>query len=251
MTNRLEIVLPHQQIFMTQFGVLEAENPHLRLVASKEALYISGKNFALENRDFFTLHVNNQFHLNDSFIDAFLAENQHIKPEFILPGKIIINMLTPEMIAAFSALIIAGMVVWNRNSKKGRIYDGTARFDIEINRETYIEKQRRAPDFSFVSFDKITREKLNQSTYIQGSPSFCGEIVSQKHQLKVNLQKMREVWMASGTEIGLVICPYRKKYYLFDHSVHYSIHDFSKTFRHSQLPGLELDFAALLEEIND
>jgi len=154
MTNRLEIVLPHQQIFMTQFGVLEAENPHLRLIASKEALYISGKNFALENRDFFTLHVNNQFHLNDSFIDAFLAENQHIKPEFILPGKIIINMLTPEMIAAFSMAIGAILFIWNRSSKKGRIYDGTARFDIEINRETYIEKQRRAPDFSFVSLHR-------------------------------------------------------------------------------------------------
>ncbi len=245
----IEIVIPEIESLKLFLDELQELNLHLHFDTEKNKLLLSGKNFDIHSKDFFEINLHQQFQLNDSFIDAFLAENQHIKPEFILPGKIIINMLTPEMIAAFSMAIGAILFIWNRSSKKGRIYDGTARFDIEINRETYIEKQRRAPDFSFVSFDKITREKLNQSTYIQGSPSFCGEIVSQKHQLKVNLQKMREVWMASGTEIGLVICPYRKKYYLFDHSVHYSIHDFSKTFRHSQLPGLVLDFAALLEEV--
>jgi hypothetical protein len=230
---------------------LAIQNPHLQLGFENGILEIQGRKQRLENLDFFCLNMPFKGTIDDIFIDNFTESNTHIKPEFILPDKIIINMLTPEMIAAFSALIVTGLVLWNRTGKKGRVYDGTARYDIEVSNNSTIEKQKRAPDFSYIAFEKLAKEKLNQAIYIQGSPTFCGEILSQKHQLKANLDKMRDVWMAAGTDLCIVVCPYRKKYYVFDPSLHYKIVDFSQSFKNDLLPGLEINFSSLLDEVND
>ena len=251
MQTQVKIELPDYFPQAEKIELLSAFNPHLRFqFDEKTGFCVKGKKQNLNEKDFFTLKLPFQYTDYKVFIKDFIELNPDLKPEFILPDKIIINMLTPEMIAAFTMAIGAVLFMWNRSQKKGRVYDGTARYDIDVSKGEIIEKQHRAPDFSYIDFEKIAKEKLNKATYIAGSPTFCGEILSQKHQLRANLKKMREVWMASGTELGVVVCPYRRKYYVFDHNLHYKIHDFSETFRHDLLAGLELNFGELLDEIS-
>jgi hypothetical protein len=59
-------------------------------------------------------------------------------------------------------------------------------------------------------------------------------------------------WMPAGTEIGLVVCPYREEYYLFEKGkAEYKTVSFSQKFTHQQLPDLEIDFAQHLKEAKE
>ncbi len=79
---------------------------------------------------------------------------------------------------------------------------------------------------------------------------FCIEVVSSpKNGLKQTLQKMQKVWIANGTEIGLVVDPFGKKYYLFEiERQGYETIDFEKLFTQPKLKNLSLDFESFWKE---
>lgn len=106
----------------------------------------------------------------------------------------------------------------------------------------------RLPDVSFILYEKFSKQVLDEK-YELGAPTLCIEVVSHKNSLKQDLEKMKEDWMRAGTEIGLVVCPHRKKYYLFEKGkAAYQTLAFSKPFRHDLLFELTLDFSLLLKE---
>ncbi len=81
-------------------------------------------------------------------------------------------------------------------------------------------------------------------------PFFIIEVVSSKYSLQIDLCKMKKYWVSAGTQIGIVVCPFRQKYYLFEKDKdEYTELPFSQLFTHDKLPHLEINFADLLEEV--
>jgi hypothetical protein len=60
---------------------------------------------------------------------------------------------------------------------------------------------------------------------------------------------MQNDWMPEGTDIGLVVDQFGKKYYMFEKGITGQREiDFAIPFKHSQLPDLMLDFGDLLKQ---
>ena len=98
----------------------------------------------------------------------------------------------------------------------------------------------------------LVGEVYDQKGFIKANPFFIIEVVSNKNSLQQDLRKMAQVWIPAGTQVGLVVCPYRKEYYLFDkQNEKYTAFNFSKKFTHDKLSHLEIDFAQLLKEAEE
>jgi Uma2 family endonuclease len=96
--------------------------------------------------------------------------------------------------------------------------------------------------------EEQTEKALAEKTkFINFAPFFCVEVVSApKNGLKQSLEKMKNIWMENGTEIGLVLDPFGKNYYLFEaKKASFEKISFQKAFKHSKLKGLVMNFDAL------
>jgi Uma2 family endonuclease len=83
-------------------------------------------------------------------------------------------------------------------------------------------------------------------------PTFCIEIVSAPAGLKKDLEKMKNDWMAAGTELGMVIDPFSKKYYIFEQGKEgFEQWTFDQNFGHELLPDLNIDLEKLWKEATE
>ena len=156
--------------------------------------------------------------------------------------KIQITMGTVGFISAFTATILAIVVFWNQKKKFGKTFDAQADFIMP-------EGNHKIPDVALVKF---TEKLYDDRGFVAASPFLAIEVISQKHGLQHDLRKMTEHWIASGTRIGLVIDPYREQYHKFEPEVEtYQTYPFSEPFTHPQLPGLEIDFAQILQSAKE
>ena len=211
-------------------------------------IVITEKDFSFDDIDFLEILTPESVVISEEIFEELCQINDNIKIELNPDSKIILTMLTPELIAAFTLLIGTTLVIWNRRVKKGRAFDATARFDLSDGEIT----KHRAPDVSYVAFEKATKEFLAENKFIKIAPTFCIEIVSSKYGLKQNLRRMQDDWMAAGTEVGLVVCPYREKYYLFEKDIkNYQEFNFYVPFVHDILKGLSVNFGELLDEAKE
>ena len=167
--------------------------------------------------------------------------------------KIYLRMGTFGIISAITAVIMASFVVWAQKYKNGRIYTEEGEYKFEREDETG-EKQiiRRKPDISYISYDDVPEEEQNRwnKQYITTPATLAVEIVSSHRSLPKELKKMREVWMKYGTKLGLVICPFSKKIYVFEKDKEgYTEQSIYEKFTHELLPGYEGDFSMYIDEV--
>lgn len=238
----IELQIPNTMVFTPeQIRQMVSLNPEIHLEFINTFISISEREFPFSERDFFRLIFPFKVQLEDLYkIDEL---NQHLKLEGDEEG-VIINMGTWGLIGAFTAAILITVGLWNRRMKLGRVFDSSTNHDLETNGK----KKFRVPDVSFIAYQKFTSKVLD-SEYRLGSPTLCIEVVSRKESLSDDLKKMESEWMNGGTEIGLVVCPHRQKYYIFrTNRSGYETISFQVPFTHEKLPELVLDFAALLRE---
>ncbi|MCB1160963.1 MAG: Uma2 family endonuclease [Leptospiraceae bacterium] len=214
-------------------------NPGISLQLAQNTLFIEEKELHFSGMDFFPLHLPFKMKEQEMFTISELNSNLRLEMD---EEAIIINMGTLGLISAFTAAILITIGIWNRKKKLGKVFDAQSGHDMLVNGK----KIHRMPDIAF-HLNEVFKEKTLD--YRLGFPFFCIEVVSNKKSLKQDLRKMANDWMAAGTEIGLVVCPHREKYYLFEKDVTgYKTYGFSIVFTHSKLPELHIDFAAILEE---
>ena len=244
MEEQKEMILFHCPVaWLEDEAAWQQENVHLAMVHT-EAQQVR----LLADTESVTL-LHSPTAISKTVLQELVDLNDHLKLEFESPNKIYIQMLTPEMISTFTLAIGAILFLWNRKNKNGRVYDATARYDLIVKQGEQESKQSRAPDFSYVAFSQKAREELNEARFIESAPTLCGEIVSHESQLNASIKKMQDTWMAADTKIGIVVCPYRQLYYVFDHSTTYQSYSFAKSFSHSAFPELEINFQELLDEV--
>lgn len=172
---------------------------------------------------------------------------------FEQPGNhsILLKMGIFDTIAIITATITASLVLWAKISKKGRVRSENGEYHLDKTRKPDEKGGVFMADVSYISYEKASEEE--QKSW-QGRapipPSLSIEIVSSKYGLKPALRKMQDVWMHYGTELGVVICPFAKKYFVFENDIpgyeEYSIYD---VFTHALLPGYEGDFSEYADEI--
>jgi Uma2 family endonuclease len=245
MMNVIELHIPPDVRFNhIHIEKMNSLNPGLSLEFSDSCIRISEGGLQFSSMDFFRLWM--PFDIQEDVLFKIGELNQHLKLEGDKKG-VIINMGTLSLIGAFTAAILGTLYIWNRKMKKGRVFDSSTGHDMQ----TEDGKIHRIPDVSFISYQKFSA-KVIDFTYRAGSPTLCIEVVSNKKSLKQNLEKMEQDWMNGGAEIGLVVCPHRKKYYVFESKQNgYKTVSFSKPFTHTLLPELILDFDALLQEAKE
>lgn len=240
--NMIELQFPTNKMFTPKtIEDMVSLNPGLILQFTGSSVIISEGDLQFSSMDFFKLLL--PFKMQEKDLYRIGELNQHLKLEG-QEKEIIINMGTTILIGAFTAAILVTIGIWNRKMKLGRVADSSTGHDIQ----TKDGKKHRIPDVSFIAYKNFTSKVLD-SSYRVSSPTLCIEVVSNKDSLNQDLEKMETDWMQGGTEIGLVVCPYRKNYYVFEiGQKDYKTISFSKPFTHKLLSELILDFDALLLE---
>ncbi|MCP5498880.1 MAG: Uma2 family endonuclease [Leptospiraceae bacterium] len=241
MNTAIQITLPEGfPVQREKLDEIHALNQNFSFEVLEHNLKIEEKVKGSFDRDFFKVIF--PFPIQENFFDSMGEANRSHRLEFDTEG-IIIHMGTFGLVGAFSIVIIAAIYVWNKKHKMGRIFDSSTNHDIYSQGIS----KRRLADISFIKYEKFN-SKIIDLGYRLGSPTFCIEIVSNKNSLKENLEKMKNDWIPSGTELGLVVCPFRKKYYVFTGEGDYKTENFSVPFKNPILPGLILEFDKLLKE---
>jgi Uma2 family endonuclease len=158
--------------------------------------------------------------------------------------EVIIRMGTFALISLLTGAILASLYAWAKSRNSGRVYteNGTYEFTDPNNPQEII---RRMPDVSYIDYKKASEEEQDGwKSYIPKSPSLAIEVVSSKYGLKEALEKMRDIWISNGTDVGLVICPFSKIIYVFELSKEgYKKQSIFDDVTHPILPGYKENFS--------
>jgi len=152
------------------------------------------------------------------------------------------------LISAITAIVIASFITWAMSKKRGRVYGEDADYKLP-NPENEDEILWRKADVSFISYDSVTEQK--QDTFnkaIPVPPDLAIEIVSARYGLTPALWKIEFFWLKTGVKLGLVICPFSKKIYIFEKTKKYE-QSIYLTFTHPLLPNYVGDFSTYVDKI--
>lgn len=142
--------------------------------------------------------------------------------------------------SAKNATITLELGLWNKNHKKGIVFDSSAGFFLP-------DKSMRSPDASWISNERWTRVSTGEKkkfAYI--SPDFIIELLSPSDRLS-QLKKKMEKWIANGVSLAWLIVPQLQQAFIYrkDGSIE-TITGFDKTLSGEEvLPGFELNLEDL------
>jgi Uma2 family endonuclease len=234
-----------------QFDALQALNQEVRIKANKKGNQITfyESAFLFEEVGFFHIQLPNDFIITEEQFEEICNENKSAKLEFDDYNQLTINMLTTAIIGFFTALLITTVFNWTRQTKKGRAYESTARYNLYDKNG---KLKRRAADTSYISFDTAPKSVQSQWRFIELPPDLVIEVVSAPHDEAKEIKKMREDWLEGGAKVGLVVNPHNQLYYIFEKGdIGYTICHFDTPFTHYLFAGLSLDFASFLDEAKE
>lgn len=210
--------------------------------------------FLFEDERLCTVQIELKTALSEKEYEELQHLNQHIfKLETDNYRIIYLHMGTFAIISAITGVILASVVNWAYQHKSGRVYTEDREYKFERNTAGgQVEILRRRADVSYISYNDVAEDeqKTWTSSFIKHAPTLVIEIVSSAKSLQTELNKMNEVWMKQGTRLGLVICPYSKKVYIFENNqAQYREQSIFESFTHSLLSGYNGDFSKYVNEL--
>jgi Uma2 family endonuclease len=212
-------------------------------------LILEAKGFALTDFRYHDIHIP-EFNQRMFYSLCEINEENTVNFEFST-NKIHVRMSTFGIISAMTGLIIVSLGMWVQLAKCGRFYTEDGQYKL-TDPDNPDEEIQRNPDVSFVSYTKASEEKQDEwvHSFITTHPTLSIEIVSARKSLKATLRKMYDVWMRVGTDLGLVICPFTKKIYIFEQGkTEYREQSIYEPFTHPLLPGYTGDFSGYVDKI--
>ncbi len=236
-------------ISFSQQQILEMQEKNLSVEVKNgkfgKSLIFNEKEFSFNEVDEIEILLPVNFSFNSNQYEKLCLFNNDLKIETDF-NKMYIFMGISELIGLFTAAILAAIYTWNKINSKGAVYGESVRYDLP---DVDGKIKHRMPDISFILRSKFEELVLYNNKFIQGTPTLSVEIVSSAKSVAKELKKMKNDWMNAGTEIGIVINPFEKKYFVFEKNIEkYSEFNFTKIFTHILLPDLELNFAELWNE---
>jgi Uma2 family endonuclease len=214
----------------------------------------NGHEFIIENQahGVLVLHLNQPMSAQE-YDELQTLNHKHFTFETDNYQIIYLRMGTFAVISAITMAIGAGLFLWANQNKSGRVYteDGEYKFERK-NAEGHNEIIRRRPDISYMSYADVSEEKqkAGATSFITHAPTLAIEIVSSAKSLQTELDKMAAIWIKEGTKLGLVICPFTKKIYCFEHGKpHYTEQSIYDDFTHHLLLGYTGHFSQYVDEV--
>ena len=244
-------VLRFPESYALDLTILRQNNPNLTLdLAENHALKINVPAFELEKYGFFKIQLSESLGYEETeFLDI---ENQDDTLEFDFPYLIYSTGM--EGIIGFITLVIASqLVMWALKNKKGGVYSEDTHYKIPDpdNPDKIIWVKA---DVTYMSYDKLSEKE--QDKYKKGriglhkAPTAAVEIASNRYQQKSLIWKMRFKWIFLGTDLGIVVCPFKKELYIFEKgSYNYRTQSIYEPVIHPLLDGLIWDFSHKADKI--
>ncbi|MEM7179756.1 MAG: Uma2 family endonuclease [Spirochaetota bacterium] len=184
----------------------------------------------------------------ESYFEPLRELNPEINFEYANTEEVYIKMGIFAMIGLFTTALVSSLYIWARKNKTGNVYSDPTEYELEVKPGD--KKQKRIPDLSFISYAKVPKDVQKKwRARIPVSPNLVVEIVSAKRGLEKDLKKMATVWMPAGAELGLVLCPYSEKIYIFEKDKsEYRTQSIYSQFTHPTLPAYSENFGELWQE---
>jgi Uma2 family endonuclease len=131
---------------------------------------------------------------------ALCAANPEVKLELNANGELVIMSPTGGETGAWNAELNADLVIWNRQTQRGKTFDSSTGFSLPNGAQ-------RSPDAAWIPLEKwnaLTPEQ--QRGFLPLCPDFVMELLSPSDSWIQGMEKMKE-YMESGCRLGWLIDP--------------------------------------------
>lgn len=152
----------------------------------------------------YTINLDSVTEINDDRFAQLCHNNPELKFELSAQGQLIIMSPTGGETGAKNSNLIADLVIWNRQTKLGKVFDSSTCFKLP-------DRAKRSPDVSWIELSRwntLTTEE--QRTFPPIAPDFVIELMSPTDNLKDIQNKMSE-YVDNGIKLGWLINPELKQ----------------------------------------
>ncbi len=154
-------------------------------------------------------------------------------------GRIFVMPNTGGKTGIRNSEINADVIIWNRQTKLGLVFDSSTAFDLP-------DGSTRSPDVAWVSRERWeSLTEAQQEKFPPVCPDFVIELLSPSDSLSITKKKMTEVWIANGCRLAWLIDPKTETTHIFRANGEIQlVQGFDKTLSGEDvLPGLTLTLA--------
>lgn len=242
------IILPNSYpLTLDRLENLNQANQDLRIAKVLDnTIEITESNFSFQEQGVICIKLPD---FNYTMFEEMHELNVETKLEFA-NREVWIKMGIFGLIGILTAAILSSLYLWSRHQKSGQVYADPTEYELD-DPENPEKKIRRIPDVSYISYQSHSKEEQASwaDSYIPKPPNLAIEIVSAKYGLKLDLKKMEDVWMKTGVDVGIVICPFSETIYIFEKGIiGHTMQSIYQDFTHSLLPNYRDNFGEYVKE---
>lgn len=186
----------------------------------------------------FTISLNSIIHLSEQQFYQLCQANPDVKMERSIQGDLIIMAPTGGETGSYNSEINADFVLWNRQTKLGKVFDSSTCFKLPGGGD-------RSPDVAWIKIERWNSLTLEQQRKFPPiAPDFVLELLSPTDSLEKTQAKMQE-YMNSGVQLGWLLSRDHKKVEIYRNGQPVEVLDAPKQlFGEDILPGFVLNIEA-------
>lgn len=146
----------------------------------------------------FTISLEPVIHMTDEQFYELCRANPDVKFERSATRELIVMAPTGGETGSYNSEINADFVIWNRQTRLGKVFDSSTCFKLPKGGE-------RSPDVAWVTLERwntLSREQQRKFPAI--APDFVLELLSPTDSLEKTQAKMQE-YMQSGVRLGWLV----------------------------------------------
>ncbi|HEY9646680.1 MAG TPA: Uma2 family endonuclease [Chroococcidiopsis sp.] len=146
----------------------------------------------------FTISLEPVIHVTDEQFYQLCQVNPDVKFERDAAGNLIIMAPTGGETGSYNAEIVADFVIWNRQTRLGKVFDSSTCFKLPKGGD-------RSPDVAWVAIERWSQlSQEQQRKFPPIAPDFVLELMSPTDSLENTQAKMQE-YMNNGVKLGWLI----------------------------------------------
>ncbi len=185
----------------------------------------------------FTISLEPVIDMTDEQFYELCRANPDVKLERNAIGELIVMAPTGGETGSYNSEINAEFVIWNRQTRLGKVFDSSTCFKLPNGGE-------RSPDVAWVELDRWnTLSREQQRKFPPIAPDFVLELLSPSDSLEKTQAKMQE-YLRNGVRLGWLID--RDHRYVEIYRINQPVevlHEPEQLFGEAVLPGLILDMS--------
>jgi len=146
----------------------------------------------------FTISLEPVIHVTDEQFYQLCQVNPDMKFERNATGDLLIMAPTGGETGSYNAEIVADFVIWNRQTRLGKVFDSSTCFKLPKGGD-------RSPDVAWVAMERWSElSQEQQRKFPPIAPDFVLELLSPTDSLEKTQAKMQE-YMTNGVRLGWLI----------------------------------------------